>query len=105
MIDRHRRLAHVILVPIEVAPEFEDGSPTPEHYAEQQECYKQLYRALEQLAPGQQELIRLRYSRNMSTREIAHRLGKSEEAVRQLYSRTIRQLRGIYHQREGGKQP
>jgi RNA polymerase sigma factor (sigma-70 family) len=103
LIDRHRRLALLTMVPIELASEFEDDSPTPEQYVQQQESYERLYRALEQLAPLQRELIRLRYTRNMSNLEIAGILGKSEEAIRQMYSRTLRHLRGIYQQIDGGK--
>lgn len=104
LIDRQRHLALLTMVSIEQVGEFEDGSPSPEQYAEQQESYERLYRALKQLPPLQRELIRLRYTRNMSNGEIARMLGKSEEAVRQLSSRTLRQLRGIYQQLEGGKE-
>ena len=105
LIDRQRHLALLTMVPIEQAGEFEDGSPSPEHYVEKQEIYERLYRALEQLPPLQRELIRLRYTSNMSNGEIARMLGKSEEAVRQMSSRTLHQLRGIYRQIEAGKQP
>ena len=104
LIDRHRRLTLLTMVPIELAGEMEDGMPTPEQYAEQQESYERLYRALEQLAPLQRELIRLRYTKDMGYFEIAGILGKSEGAVRQLYSRTLHQLRRIYQQMDGGKQ-
>lgn len=104
LIDRQRHLALFTMIPIDLAQELEDGSPTPEQYAEQQERYEQLYRALEQLAPDQRELIRLRYTHKMSNGEMAGILGKSEEAVRQMYSRTLHQLRRIYQQIEGGKQ-
>jgi RNA polymerase sigma factor (sigma-70 family) len=103
LIDRHRHLALLTMVPIEQAQAFEDDSPTPEQYAEKQESYERLYRAIEQLAPGQRELMRLRYTSNMSNGEVAGILGKSEAAVRQMYSRTLRQLRGIYQQIDGGK--
>ncbi len=105
VIDRQRHLALLKMVPIELAHKLEDDLQTPERYAEQKESYERLYRALETLAPLQRELIRLRYTNNMSNAEIARILGKSEEAVRQLYSRTLRQLRGIYQQIDGGKQP
>lgn len=104
LIDRYRHLALLSMVPIELASDVEDAMPTPEHYAEQQESYEWLYRALEQLQPLQRELIWLRYTKNMSYCEIARILGKSESAVRKVCSRTIRQLRGIAHQLEGGKQ-
>ena len=104
LVDRHRHLALLTLVPIELAREVEDGASTPEQYIEQQECYERLYRALEQLSPLQRELLWLRYTKSLRFFEIAGILEKSEGAVRKLYSRTLQQLRGIYHQTAGGKQ-
>jgi len=104
LVDRHRRLALLTLVPLELAREVEDGASTPEQYLEQQESYERLYLALEHLSPLQRELIRLRYTKCLRFCEIAGILEKSESAVRKLYSRTLRQLRGIYRQTEGGKQ-
>jgi len=104
LVDRHRRLALLTLVPLELAREVEDGASTPEQYLEQQESYERLYLALEQLSPLQRELLWLRYTKSLRFCEIAGILEKSESAVRQLYSRTLRQLRGIYRQTEGGKQ-
>jgi RNA polymerase sigma factor (sigma-70 family) len=103
VIDRHRHLTLLTMVPIELAREIEDATPTPEQFAEKHESYERLYRALEQLSPLQRELISFRYTNNMSNCEIAGIMGKSEEAVRQMYSRTLRQLRGIYYQIEGGE--
>ena len=103
LVDLHRHRALVTLVPIELASEVEDGAPTPEQYAEQQENYERLYCALEQLSPLQRELIWLRHTRSLRFCDIACEFEKSEVAVRQLYSRTLQQLRGIYQQIEGGK--
>jgi RNA polymerase sigma-70 factor (ECF subfamily) len=105
LVDRHRHHALLTLVPIELASEVEDGAPTPEQYAEQQESYERLYRVLEQLSPLQRELIRLRHSKSLRFCDIACLFEKSEVAVRQLYSRTLQQLRRIYYQTEGEKQP
>ena len=104
LVDRHRHRTLVTLVPIELASEVEDGAPTPEQYAEQQENYERLYYALEQLTPLQRELIWLRHSKNLRFSDIACKFEKSEVAVRQLYSRTLQQLRGVYNEIEGGKQ-
>ena len=104
LVDRHRHLALLTLVPIELASEVEDGAPTPEQYAEQQESYERLYQALEQLSPLQRELLWLRHTKSLRFCDIACKFEKSEVAVRQLYSRTLQQLRGIYHQTDGGKQ-
>ena len=104
LVDRHRHLALLTLVPLELAREVEDGASTPEQYIEQRESYERLYLAREQLSPLQRELLWLRYTKSLRFCEIAGILGKSENAVRKLYSRTLQQLRGLYHQTEGGKQ-
>src|SRR5215471_129522 len=102
LVDRHRHSALSTLVPLELASEVEDEAPTPEQYAEQQESYERLYSALGQLSALQRELIWLRHTKSLRFCDIACRFKKSEVAVRQMYSRTLQQLRGIYHQTEGG---
>jgi RNA polymerase sigma factor (sigma-70 family) len=104
VVDRYRHLALHILVPLDQAWSLEDGALTPEQYTERQENYAYLYRALAQLSPLQRELIRLRYTKNLHFCEIAQILEKSEEAVRKLGTRTLNQLREIYHQTERGEQ-
>lgn len=103
VVDRSRHAAHLSQVPLELARELEDGSPTPEQYTEQQESYERLYRALEQLSPLQRKLIWLRYTRSLRFCEIATILEKSEGAVRQLCKRTLHHLRGMYQQTEKGE--
>lgn len=103
MVDRYRHLSLLKQVPIELASEVVDDTPTPEQYLEQQERYERLYQALEQLLPLQRELIQLRYSKGMSFPQIACIFEKTEGAVRKLYERTLQQLRVIYYQIEGGK--
>jgi RNA polymerase sigma-70 factor, ECF subfamily len=98
LVDHHRHYALLTLVPLELASEVVDGAPTPEQYAEQQESYEHLYRALEHLSPLQRELLWLRHTKSLRFCEIACMFEKSEVAVRQLYSRTLQQLRGIYQQ-------
>lgn len=104
VVDRHRHLALLTLVPIDHAWSLEDGALTPEQYTEQQENYAHLYRALAYLSPLQRELIRLRYTENLRFFEISRILEKSEEAVRKLCTRTLHQLRDIYYQTERGEQ-
>jgi len=104
LVDRHRHHALLTLVPLELASDVEDGAPTPEQYAEQQESYERLYQALEHLSPLQRELLWLRHTKSLRFCDIACLFEKSEVAVRQLYSRTLQQLRGIYLQTEGEKQ-
>ena len=47
---------------------------------------------LEEVSPAQQEVFRLRYGDNLSTRAIADRLGKSNQAVKISLFRTRRRL-------------
>ncbi len=103
LVDRRRHMALLSMVPIDLVQEFADDIPTPEQHVQQQESYERLNQALKHLSPSQRKLLSLRYISNMNYREIANMLGKSEEAVRQMCSRTLRQLRGIYQQIEGGK--
>lgn len=102
--DRRRHMALLSMVPIDLGQEIEDSMPTPEQYVQQQERYELLCCALKQLTAQQRELLSLRYTSNMNYGEIAKVLGKSEEALRKMGSRTLRQLRGIYQQIEGGKE-
>ena len=48
--------------------------------------------ALTQLSEDQQQVIRLRYVENLTTREIAAQLSKTDVAIRVMLSRTIKQL-------------
>lgn len=102
VIDRYRHIALVNLLPIEQALEMEDTALTPEQYTEQKENYERLYQSIAQLTSLQRELIRLRYRNGLRFSEIAAILEKSEEAVRQLFGRTLQQLRTIYDQLERG---
>jgi RNA polymerase sigma-70 factor (ECF subfamily) len=104
VIDRYRHVALLNLLPIEQALELEDTALTPEEYTEQQERYEHLYQSIAQLTSLQQELIKLRYRNGLRFFEIAAVLEKPEGTVRQLFVRTLRQLRTIYDQLEKGEQ-
>lgn len=104
VIDRYRHLALLHLLPIEQALELEDTSLTPEQYTERRENYQRLYQSIAHLTSLQRELIQLRYRNGMRFAEIAAALEKPEGAVRQLFVRTLRQLRAIYDQLERGEQ-
>ena len=103
VIDRYRHIALLNLLPIEQAIELEDTALTPEQYAEQQENYERLYQSIAQLTSLQRELIRLRYRNGLRFFEIAAVLEKPEGTVRQMFVRTLRQLRTIYDQLERGE--
>lgn len=96
--DYHRqrqRQTHFTLN--EMADELPDDAPTPEELTLFWEEHDALREAVQQLPPLQQTLLQLRFAEGLVNAEIAARLGKSEEAVRQLLSRTLRYLRTLYH--------
>jgi RNA polymerase sigma-70 factor (ECF subfamily) len=103
VIDRFRHIALLNLLPIEQALELEDTALTPEQYTELKENYERLYQSIAQLTSLQRELIRLRYRNGLRFCEIATILEKPEGSVRQLFVRTLRQLRTIYDQLERGE--
>ena len=102
VIDRYRQGAKVDLQPIDQALELEDTALTPEQYAEQKENYDRLYQSIAQLTSEQRELIRLRYRNGLRFYEIAAILEKPAGTVRQMFVRTLRQLRANYDQLERG---
>lgn len=68
----------------------------PEHIVLRDEGYRQLYQSIQQLPPLQQQLLHLRYGQGLAITEIAALLQKSDQAIRQLLSRTIGRLRTIH---------
>lgn len=60
---------------------------------ESQEQQARIENALTSLSNDQREAIALKYVSDLSNTEIAHILGKSEEAVRQLHCRALKTLR------------
>ncbi len=102
VIDRYRHAALLTTLPLEQVMEQEDDALTPEQRAEQQERYERLYEVLKQLSALQQEVIQLRYVHGLRFVEIAAFLAKPEGSVRKMMTRTLRQLRELYEQRERG---
>ncbi len=84
----------------EILPD--DEHLAPEQVAVQREAHAILRQRLATLTSQQQEVLRLRFSYGLRSREIAERLNKSDTAVRMLLSRAIGFLRTIYGQQEGG---
>jgi len=60
------------------------------------EDYAHLHQQIKRLSPLQQEILHLRYGNGLHTAEIAELLNKSEQAIRQMLSRTIGLLRTMY---------
>jgi RNA polymerase sigma-70 factor (ECF subfamily) len=85
----------------EILPDDEQFAP--EQVAMQHEDHDLLRKRLASLSLQQQEVLRLRFSYGLRSREIAQHLNKSDTAVRMLLSRAIGFLRTIYRQQEGEK--
>ncbi len=100
VIDHYRRGALLTVLPLEQVPEREDAELTPEEQTLLQEQYAQLYQLVGQLAPLQQQLIRMRYGNNLRLVVIAAILEKPQGTVRKLLARTLLRLREMYEKTE-----
>lgn len=81
---------------------YEDERYGPEFSVMRQEDYDHLQEQVQRLPELQQEILRLRFGLGLPCGEIARRLGKQENAVRLMLSRTLNLLRTLYRrQREG----
>lgn len=70
-----------------------DGSWDPQSGVEKNDDLDRLARLLEHLEPEQMELIRLRFAADLSYREIAGLLGRSEASIKMAIHRLLRQLK------------
>ncbi|HLL78909.1 MAG TPA: sigma-70 family RNA polymerase sigma factor [Ktedonobacteraceae bacterium] len=100
VIDRYRHSALLTMLPLDQALEREDESLSPQERVEQGERYERLYSAIEQLAPEQRLLVRLRYGDGLRLVEIAAMLDRPPGTVRKQLSRTLGQLRALYEPTE-----
>lgn len=98
VVDYYRASSRRQMVKLdEVADEiFYDADLEPEQLAERSEEYVSLHQHVHELTPLQQQILRLRFVNGLRCNEIAQRVGKSEGAVRMLFSRTLNALRSIY---------
>jgi len=65
-----------------------------------EERLQRLEESLSRLKPEQREAILLVKIEGLAVKEVARRMGRSEEAVRQLISRGVRELRGKFGETE-----
>lgn len=101
--DHYRVAARRQTVDLDALAEeiYDDEELSPERLAERGEDYLRLSEALGELSPVQQQVLRLRLVNGLRCVDIAKQLGKSEGAIRTLFSRTLNLLRSIYTQQEG----
>lgn len=104
IVDRYRRLQRLPAIASldEFAETLLDSEEhTPEAMALRDAEHAQLRAHLAGLSQVQQEVLRLRFAHDLSTKEIASRLAKSDSAIRVLLSRTLNHLRALCKQHKG----
>lgn len=96
-IDRSRRgrTRHVVLGMLGRLPRQE--APGPETHVLGRESDDSFRRTLAQLPAAQRDVLALRYGADLSVREVAQTLGKSEASVHKLITRGLGRLREIEH--------
>ena len=94
--DAHRR--HRATVSWDGLPEAltPANGAQPDAIAEKRERLARLRTLLERIEPAKRELLALRFASELSSREIAAVVGKSEAAVKKQLTRTIAQLKEYY---------
>ncbi len=107
LVDHYRRLQRrpaLVALDLHMDVLLDDTAQNPERIVLQREAAGELHRAITALPQLQQQLIRLRFVDGLRSTEIAVLLNKREDAVRKLLSRTMAQLRSIFHTfAEGGQ--
>lgn len=83
------------LAKISLEPRLEPAAtdPSPSRSARREERFERLRGALRSLGPDHRRVIELARIRGLKIREIAERMGRSEDAVKQLLSRALEGLR------------
>jgi RNA polymerase sigma factor (sigma-70 family) len=103
LVDHLRRTKRRASVPLEqLAEVIEDEALPPEQAALYQEERRQVRAMVQRLPTLQQQVLRLRFGDGLRCAQIAVLLGKREDAVRQVLSRTINRLRTIYQDHQEG---
>ena len=104
-VDHLRRATRRPQVSIEwlTEPLYLDEGCSPEQISLEREKYAQLASAVRKLPELQQEMLRLRFGHGLNSDEIGSVLEKSGSAVRMLLTRTLRLLRSLYKDQEGGQ--
>jgi RNA polymerase sigma-70 factor (ECF subfamily) len=95
-IDAERRARAARLLPRR-SHESEAAAPSPEDAALDAESAASVLRALAQLPHPQRDAIALRYSTELTVREIAGVIGKSQSAMQKLLDRGLARLKEMLH--------
>jgi RNA polymerase sigma-70 factor, ECF subfamily len=86
----------------ELSDQLPSQQEAPEQAVHAQFRREDLGRALENLTDDQQEVVALRFGYEMSIREVAHTMGKSEAAIKMLQARALVALSSWFDRRTVG---
>ena len=81
-------------------PNIPDHQPTPEQQLDHKTTRQNLYQAINQLKPSQQQLIILHHIEGLSYQEIAHITHKHPDALRAINHRALKRLKQLISQHE-----
>lgn len=97
-VDAFRKAAFRRHVPWQQIDEalYEDEAREPEQVALRRDEEHEIHDLLHSLPEAQQEILRLRFGYDLRCREIAAIVGKREDAVRAMLSRSMNSLRQLY---------
>lgn len=98
MVDYYRKRGKHQLTTLEEVAEttYEREELAPEWLLLKSEQYAHLQQAVNSLPATQQTILRLRFGHALRCKEIAKQLGKSENAVRMMLSRSLKQLKSLH---------
>ena len=106
VVDTFRKATVRQSLPLEQADETpcEEEARDPERAALRQDEEREMHNLLQALPELQQEVLRLRFAYDLRSAEIATILGKREDAVRAMLSRSMNTLRRLYAQNASAAQ-
>jgi RNA polymerase sigma factor (sigma-70 family) len=96
LIDHFRARSHERTVPLDAAADQPGDSKSPEQMMVEQEECQMLKRCVSKLAAHEQEIVSLKFSSEMTNRQIAEMLGLSESNVGVILYRAVRKLRDYF---------
>jgi RNA polymerase sigma-70 factor (ECF subfamily) len=96
LIDHFRVRGREQTVPLDAAFDKPEDDKSPEQTVIEEEESQILKRCISKLSPHEQEIVTLKFSADMTNRQIADLLGLSESNVGVILYRTVRKLRNDF---------
>ena len=93
LIDYYRAASHEKMTELDEAIEMPQGNSSPEQAVIDEEKWKILQKCMLKLPPNEREIVSMKFSSQMTNRQIAGVLGLSDSNVGVILYRAIRRLR------------